>query len=284
MPGSNDDRLSGNDPRLRLAGKVAIVSGAGNFGDEDLPGVGAAIAIAFAREGARVCLFDRDATRAERTRQSIERRGGTAIVAIGDVTVAGDCGRTVAETVAAFGVLDILVNNVGLGATPSALTAIDDARWRALIDINLTSAFMLSRAAIPALSGRTSAIVNIVSNAAIRALGTAAYGAGKAGLIALTRDIAVAHGPDGIRANAVSPGAIFAPGAVAAAGIDDSRRRLRRDVSPLGIEGNSWDIANAALFLASDEARFITGQCLAVDGGVSQMGVIAGIDLVDRRR
>ena len=267
----------------RLDGKTALVTGAGNEGDEELPGVGAAIAITFAREGARLCLFDRDAGRASKTLRTIEAEGGQAIMVLGDVTLSTDCDRAVAETVSAFGALDILVNNVGVGAVPSSLTAIDDGRWKALVDLNLSSAFLMSRAAVPAMSGRAAAIINIASNAGIRALGTAAYGAGKAGMIALTREIAVAHGRDGIRANAVSPGAIFTPMAVAAAGLDDSRRRLRRDISPLGIEGDSWDIATAALFLASDDARFITGQCLAVDGGVSQMGVMAAIDLARSR-
>jgi NAD(P)-dependent dehydrogenase (short-subunit alcohol dehydrogenase family) len=269
--------------RDRLKAKVAIVTGGGNQGDDEAPGVGAAIALAFAREGALLCIVDRDQALADRTRRSITTAGGEAIAVIGDVTKAQDCERAVADTLAAFGKLDLLVNNVGAGAVPSSLEAINEARWRGLVDANLTSAFLMSRAALPALAGHASAIVNIASNAGLRALGSAGYGAAKAGLVGLTRDVAIAHGPDGVRVNALSPGAIFTPMAAAAAGIDEARRKLRRDVSPLGIEGDAWDVALAAVFLASDEARFITGQCLAVDGGVGSMAVMAGLDLVRAR-
>lgn len=263
----------------RLAGQAAIVTGAGAPGEE--MGNGRAIALLFAREGARVCVVTRDRANAQRTVAMIEAFGGEAFACAGDVTRAEDCERIVAETLAAFGTLDILVNNVGRGFGGPKLADIDDATWHEIVDVNLTGAFHMCRAAIPALvEGRGKAIVNISSTAGQRAHGSLGYGPAKAALDAFTREIATVYGRQGIRANIVSPGHLHTPHVANNPQLAPLREK-RRKVGPLGIEGDAWDVAAATLFLASPEARLITGVLLPVDAGVSQIAGMTGHNLIE---
>ena len=263
--------------RGRLTGKTAIVTGAGSQGAGI--GTGKAIAIAFALEGARVCLVDREPERAQETLREIETGSGEAFIATADVTNSADCAATVAATLQRYGRLDILVNNVGIGVGGGRVEQLDEATWSRVIDVNLTSAILMCKHAIPALIATRGSIVNIASVAALRSHGGGvAYSASKAGLIAATRDLAVMYGREGVRANVVAPGHIFTP--LVEGMLDHQAREVRRKVAPLGIEGDAWDVAAAALFLASDEARFITATCLPVDGGVVEVAALTAYGLI----
>lgn len=253
----------------RLEGKVAIVTGGGAKGDGF--GTGRAMAVLFAGEGARVCVVDRDEAAMARTLGYVEHVGGEAIAVAGDVTDEADCARVVQEAKRTFGKVDILVNNVGVASRSCGADALDMGEWQRVLDINLTSAVLMARAAVPALrNSGGGAIVNIVSIAGMLAYGGLAYGASKAALIQLTRDLALVHGGDGLRVNAIAPGHIYTP--LVEGLLPPDMREDRRRAGPLGLEGDAWDVASAALFLASDEARFITGTCLPVDGGVTTVG------------
>lgn len=263
----------------RLAGKVAIVTGAG-AGEEGI-GIGSAIALLFAREGAAVAILDRDEARARFTCAILEGEGAQAIAIDGDVTDGAYCRAAVAAAVARFGAIDILVNNVGGAGGVGQLGALDEDGWRRSFDLNLASALLMSDAVAPSMLGAgRGAIVNIASLAGLRASGSLGYGPSKAALIALTREIATIHGGDGIRANAIAPGHMFTPFATAMVGAE--AREARRKIAPAAIEGDAWDVASAALFLASDEARFITGACLPVDGGVSAVSPMMAQRLLKR--
>lgn len=255
-------------PRLR--GRSAIVTGAGTQGEG--VGTGRAIAMLLAGEGAHVALVDRDMDSVEETRRRIVEAGGQAFTLTGDVTVNADCRDFVEQTVARTGRLDILINNVGI-SQPVALDEADESGWTQVIDANLKSAMLMIRHAVPAMkAGGGGSIVNISSIAGIRAHGSVAYGPSKAAMAALAREIAVLHGRDGIRANTVAPGHIMTPHAMHV--LPGDMRALRRAIGPLGVEGDAWDIARAVAFLASDDARFITGVLLPVDGGVTEIGPI----------
>lgn len=259
----------------RLAGKVAIVTGAGAEGEE--VGIGRAIAVVMAGEGASLCCVDIDPARAEAT---AARLAGDAFALAGDVTDSADCARFVAQTVARFGRLDILVNNVGV-STPVRLDSVDEAQWRRILDLNLTSAMLMSKFAVPAMiAGGGGAIVNITSIAGMRAHGGLAYGPSKAAMAQLAREITVGHGRDGIRANSIAPGHVMTPHVAQL--LPPGMREERSKVGPLGIEGDAWDVALATAFLASDDARFIAGIELPVDGGVTQIGPMTGHGFIAR--
>jgi len=256
----------------RLAGRVAIVTGAGTEGDG--VGIGRAIAVVLAGEGAHVCCVDLDQARADDTAARLAAMGADAIALAGDVTKAADCARFVATTIERFGRLDILVNNVGI-STPVRLDTADEELWHRILDVNLTSAMLMSKFSVPRMiAGGGGAIVNISSIAGLRAHGGLAYGPSKAAMAQLAREITVLHGRDGIRANTVAPGHLMTPHAMHVLPAD--AREARRKVGPLGIEGDAWDVARAVAFLASDDARFIAGVHLAVDGGVTEIGPLTG--------
>ena len=264
----------------RLAGQIAIVTGAGAPGDE--MSNGRAIARLFAREGAKVAAVTRNPENAERTRQMIADEGGTAIACAGDVTRPEDCARIVDSVLKAFGTLDILVNNVGLGFGAPTLAEFSDELWKQVMDVNLTGTFNMCRAAVPALlQGDGKSIVNISSTAGQRTHGTAGYGPAKAAVDAFTREIATIYGRQGLRANIVSPGHLYTPH-VANNPVLTPMREKRRKVAPLGLEGDAWDVASTVLFLASKEARLITGVLIPVDAGVSQIAALTGHDLIER--
>jgi len=250
----------------RLAGKVAIVTGAGSRAEGI--GNGRATAVLFAREGARVLLVDQNRAAAEATRGLIAAEGGETAVFAADVTRSDDCRAMVEDAVGRWGRLDILDNNVGIGGRASVVE-VEEPAWDHLMRVNVTSMMLTSKHAIPAMArGGGGAIINISSISALRPRGLTPYSVSKGAVIALTRAMAVDHAPQGIRVNCIAPGPVYTP-MVYADGMTAELRERRRRASPLGIEGTGWDIGHAALFLASDEARYITGVVLPVDGGVT---------------
>jgi len=250
---------------------VAIVTGGGSSG----PGLGngKATCLRFAAEGARVLVVDRVPEAAAETVATITAEGGEALAVAADVTRAGDCATIVRSAVERFGKLDIVVNNVGIGGRAASVVDADEADWDRVMAVNVKGTMLVAKHAIPAMAtGGGGAIVNISSVAALRANERAAYSASKGAVISLTMVMAAQHARQGIRVNCVAPGQVWTPMVQAEASDDDARtalRERRRRGSLLKTEGTAWDIANAVLFLASDESRWITGQTLVVDGGMS---------------
>jgi NAD(P)-dependent dehydrogenase (short-subunit alcohol dehydrogenase family) len=254
----------------RLDGKVAIVTGGGALGEGI--GNGRAASILLARAGARVLVVDRELALARQTVKMITAEGGEAVAFAADVSDEGECRAMVAAALGQFGRLDFLDNNVGI-ASKGSVVAEDPQHWRRVMQVNVDSMFLASRHAIPAMieTAGGGAIVNVASIAALRPRGMTAYSVSKGAVIALTRAMAVDHGPDGIRVNCVAPGPVYTP-MVAAAGMSEAARDRRRKASVLGIEGSGWDVGYAVRFLLSNQARFITGQTLVVDGGATLVG------------
>ncbi|HEY0420714.1 MAG TPA: SDR family oxidoreductase, partial [Acetobacteraceae bacterium] len=230
---------------------------------------GRAACILLARSGARVLVVDRDPALARRTVDMIEAEGNAAAAACYDVTDGEQCRAMVADAVSRWGRLDLLDNNVGIGSCGSVLE-VEEAEWRRVMQVNLDSMYLASRAAIPAMR-QGGAIVNVSSISALRPRGLTAYTVSKGAVIALTRAMAVDHGPAGIRVNCVAPGPVYTP-MVYERGMTDAARETRRRASVLGMEGSGWDVGQAVRFLLSDQARFITGQTLVVDGGATLVG------------
>lgn len=256
----------------RLAGKVALVTGASR-------GLGRAIVERFAEEGAAVAavaLRNRDLL--DTVVAGVVAAGGRAVALIGDVGEPADARRLVAETVGAFGRLDVLVNNAGIDVTSFRAThEFEDADWDAILRTNLTGPFLMTKYAVPELlkAGRA-AIVNIASVCGVQAWqGDAPYNASKAGLIMLTQTAALDYARQGIRCNAICPAVIgtdmtwnFIKEA------EDPKAMEERFLSlhPMHVLGRPVDVANAAVYLASDEAAFVTGAALTVDGGMTAHG------------
>ena len=263
--------------RRRLEGKVAIVTGAGSSG----PGVGTgkAISILFAREGCSVLLVDNDETRAGETLASIEAEGGRASVFAGDVTGSAACRAMVDAAAERYGGLDVLVNNVGITVKGNVVT-VDEDDWQRVIDVNLKSMVLTSKHAVPRMiEGGGGAIVNMSSFLGLRsgsAFESVPYSVSKGGILSLTTTMAVEHGRDNVRVNAIVPGYLYTP--MGAGALTEKQRDLRRRAAPLGTEGGAWDVAWAAVFLASDEARWITGAALPVDAGLLAAGPLAMLD------
>ena len=259
---------------MRLTGKAAIVVGAGQTPGDTI-GNGRATAIMFALEGARVLLVDRDLGSAEETRAMIEKEGGTAVAYEADVTDEEACRSMAAACVEAFGRIDVLHNNVGIGAGDAGVIRLELDAWRRILDVNLTSMFLTCKHVLPVMrEQRSGSIINISSLAAIASTGMAAYKVSKAGVNALTQQIAMGNARYGIRCNAILPGLMNTPMAIEgiAAATGASKEQLieaRNAMVPLGGMGTAWDVAKAATFLASDDASFITGVLLPVDGGQS---------------
>jgi NAD(P)-dependent dehydrogenase (short-subunit alcohol dehydrogenase family) len=262
-------RLSG-----RLAGKIAVVVGAGQTPGATV-GNGRATAIRFAEEGAKVLLVDRDAGSATETLALIEARGGEGSVWQADVTREDDCRGLVRACVERYGRIDVLHNNVGIGSGDTSATRMTEAVWERIFATNLKSVMFICKHALPIMREQGGgAITNVSSVAAVCAVGLVAYKTSKAALNAYTHALATGNARYGIRANVIMPGLMNTPMAIegyVAMGRDrESVIRARDAQVPLrGGMGDAWDVANAALFLASDEARFITGVALPVDGGQS---------------
>lgn len=259
---------------LRLDGKVAIVTGCGSFAPGW--GNGKAMAVLLARQGATVLGADVDGDAAEATRAIVAGEGHMLHTAVCDVTDAAQVDALVADCVGRFGRLDILVNNVGR-SEPGNPETMDEAVWRQQLDLNLTSAFLTSKAALPVMARQgAGAIVNVSSIAGMRWVGKdqVAYAAAKAGLVQFTRVTAVSYAAKGVRLNCVVPGLMMTPIVQRLAdkynrGDFEGMVAKRNAQVPMGRMGDAWDVAHAALFLASDEARYITGTELVVDGGIT---------------
>jgi NAD(P)-dependent dehydrogenase (short-subunit alcohol dehydrogenase family) len=258
----------------RVKGKVAIITGAGSIGAGI--GIGKATAILLAREGARVMLVDLNPEAAEETRRLIDGENGDSIVFQADVSKAGDCRSMVAKCIQTYGRVDILDNNVALGAHGGPVETSEE-EWDRVMDVNLKSMFLTCKYVLPYMEKQSSgSIINVASVVAIRAepKPMLAYAVSKAGVLALTREIAVQYAPKGIRVNAVLPGLMKTPRIAryytdAWGGNIDEMWKKRDAMSPTGKQGEPWDIAYAVLFLASDEANYITGTNLIVDGGIT---------------
>ena len=252
----------------RLKDKVAIVTGAGTRGE--IAGTGQAASILMAREGAKILLCDIDIDRAEETLNVIEKEGGTGKIFIGDVTSEKDCEAMINESIKQFGKLDILFNNVG-GPGAGMVTEIDEEDWHRSIDLNIKSAVMGSKYAIPAMekSGGGS-IINVSSIDGTQAGSTrnVPYSISKAAISHLSRIMAVHHGRQNIRVNCVAPGHVYGAFPNRFKKMDEDWRDLRKKAGPLGTEGTAWDVGWAVVYLASDEAKWVTGVVLPVDAGV----------------
>lgn len=249
----------------RLENKIAIVAGAGSRGD--VLGNGQAAAILFAQEGAEVLLVDASEERVRRTLDAIKADGGSATTFIGDVTNPADCEAMVETAMSRCGRLDILHNNVGIGGAGNVVEA-DPDEWDRVMRVNIKSMMLASKYAVPRMAETGGgAIINISSISAIRPRGLTAYTVSKGGVMALTWGMAIDHAEDGVRVNCILPGPVYS--SMVAPNMSAERREIRRSSSPLGTEGTPWDIAWAAVYLASDEARWVTGVCIPVDGGVT---------------
>jgi NAD(P)-dependent dehydrogenase (short-subunit alcohol dehydrogenase family) len=260
---------------MRLSNKVAIVVGAGQTPGDTI-GNGRATAILFAREGARVALVDNRRESALETEALIKAEGGECFTVQADVTSEEDCKTFVRTTVETYGRVDILHNNVGIGRGDDGILSLSGESWDKIMNVNLKGMFLSSRSVLPLMrEQRSGSIINISSLAAICSTDIVAYKTSKAGVNALTHQIALENAKYNIRANVIMPGLMNTPMAIE--GISRSRGipkeeliRKREASVPLGQKmGTAWDVAFAALFLASDEAKFITGVVLPVDGGQS---------------
>jgi NAD(P)-dependent dehydrogenase (short-subunit alcohol dehydrogenase family) len=259
--------MQGPEDDAGLAGKVALISGGGAAGDGI--GNGRAAAILLARAGAKVLVADRDLKLAERTVEMIAAEGGMAAAHGGDVTSENDCRALVEAALDRWGRLDFLDNNVGIGSRGSVVDETPE-QYRRVMQVNVETMFLLSKHAIPAMikTAKGGAIVNISSISALRPRGLTSYTTSKAAIIGLTRAMAVDHGRDNIRVNCICPGPIYTP-MVYARGMSEQARTQRAKASVLRVEGTGWDVGHAVKFLLGNFARYITGQVLVVDGGVT---------------
>jgi NAD(P)-dependent dehydrogenase (short-subunit alcohol dehydrogenase family) len=259
----------------RLAGKVAIVVGAGQTPGDTI-GNGRATALLFAREGARVVAVDRRRDSAEETVAMIHAEGGEAVAIGADATREADCAAFVADCVERYGRIDVLHNNVGIGGGDAGPAHVREEAWDRILSVNLKSVVFPCKHALPVMrEQKAGAITNVSSIAAICVTPAVAYKTSKAGINAYTQTLALGNAKYGVRANVIMPGLMETPMAIE--GISGERGiskealiAQRHAAVPLGGRmGTAWDVAWAAVFLASDEARFITGVMLPVDGGQS---------------
>ena len=254
----------------RLQEKVAIITGAGSSG----PGVGngKAAALLFAREGAKVLLVDSVIERAEETLEMVKQEGGEASVFEANVTNDDDCRRMVEAAMDRYGRLDILDNNVGISKRGTVLE-ISEEDWDHVMAVNVKSIVLCSKHAIPhMIENGGGVIINISSIAGLRAHSSTPYTTSKAAVIGLTMSMAADHGPDGIRVNCIAPGLVYSP--MVAPRMDEDLREIRKNAAPLRTEGDSWDIGYAALYLASDEARWVSGITIPVDAGLTAVSPV----------
>jgi NAD(P)-dependent dehydrogenase (short-subunit alcohol dehydrogenase family) len=251
----------------RLAGKVAIVTGAGSRGEG--MGNGKAAAILFAREGASVVCVDQVVSRAEETVATIFAEGGVASVFECDVSRRADCQRLAAAAIERYGRVDILQNNVGI-PSDQRLEEITEEAWDHVMAVNVRSMVLAAQAVVPHMdSNGGGAIINISSIAGLRAYParSTAYTTSKAAVVGLTMALAGQLGGQHIRVNCIAPGQVYTP--LVAERLDAEGRQRRATSGLIKDEGSAWDIGWAAVYLASDEARWVTGQVLTVDAGIT---------------
>jgi NAD(P)-dependent dehydrogenase (short-subunit alcohol dehydrogenase family) len=251
-----------------LDGKVAIVTGAAN-------GIGRAIAERYGAEGALVVVNDIGMEGAERVAQAIQAAGGTALAVAADVSDAAQVDALFEATLARFGTIDVLLNNAGLTNTERHFLDADADWWNRIIAVNLSSMFLCGQRAAQIMARKGSgAIINMSSGGATRAhRGNAAYDAAKGGVEALTRAMALDLGPYGVRVNGLVPGSIDSKG------MAPEIKRARGETMPLGRVGEAAELAGPAVFLASDDARYISGHMLVVDGGLLAQQRSAQVDI-----
>ena len=257
----------------RMDGKVVLVFGAGSVGEGW--GNGKAAAVAYAREGGKLVCVDIEEASAAATVRVIEDEGGEGLALAADVTKADDIARVVSATLERFGRIDVLHNNVGINL-PGGATEATEESWRRVMDVNVTSVFLTCKAVIPVMERQGGgAIVNISSAASIRWTGYpyVSYYASKAAVNHFTRAVAVEFAAKGIRANCILPGVMDTPHVQKQIGgyhsSPEEMARKRAAIVPMKRQGDGWDIAWASVFLASDEAKYITGVELPVDGGLT---------------
>ncbi len=259
----------------RLKQKIALIIGAGQQPGQTL-GNGRATAERFAQEGAILFLVDINADWLNETVQAIRAAGGQVESLVADITKESECSKIVAECFKKYGRIDILHNNVGLSKGDKKTPELDVSSWEYIMDRNLKGMFMMCKHTLPIMiEQKSGCIINISSTASMAARPTITYKTSKAGVNALTQHIAIENAPFGIRANAVLPGLMDTPMAInrraEERGVSpDLIRQERNALVPLKRMGSAWDVANAAVFLASDEAAYITGVLLPVDGGLLQ--------------
>lgn len=260
-----------------LKGKVVLITGLGQA-DDKVWGIGAAIATLFARQGASVFGGNRSLAAAERARQRIKDDGGVCDVVESDVTDSKSVKALVDQCMAKHGRIDILVNNVG-GSQPGDPASMSEEVWDEQMDINLKSIYLTCHYVLPIMEKQASggAVVNVASIAGLRYIGKpqVAYSAAKAAIMQFTKTTAVIYADKKVRLNTVVPGLIFTPYTRGLAeryapGGDQAAYMKNRDAQvPMKRMGDAWDVAKAALFLASDDASYITGQKIVVDGGMT---------------
>jgi NAD(P)-dependent dehydrogenase (short-subunit alcohol dehydrogenase family) len=251
----------------KLAGKTVVVTGAGSSG----PGIGngRATAIVMGLHGARVALLDREHAAAAETQELLTAEGGVSVVVVCDVSEPRSCAEAVAAAVGRFGGIDVLVNNVGVLGPPGTAVEVDPDEWDLGMRVNVKSMMLMAKHCIPHMvEAGGGSIVNVSSIAGLQGgHPDLLYPTSKGAIVQMTRAMAAHHGAAGIRVNCIAPGLVYTP--MVAGGLDEAAREARRLQSPLGVEGTAWDVATTALFLASDESRWITGAVLPVDGGAS---------------
>jgi NAD(P)-dependent dehydrogenase (short-subunit alcohol dehydrogenase family) len=250
----------------KLAQKVALVTGAGS-------GIGEAIATRFAAEGARVAVADFDPEGGERTVRTVRDAGGDAFFLPVDVSRAADAERMVRETVGRYGRLDVLCNNAGIGVA-AVCHETSEADWDRTMAVDLKGVFLGCKYAIPQMLAQGGGVICNTSSVAgqVGVLNRAAYCAAKAGVLGLTKSIAVDYAERGIRCNALLPGTVDSPwiGKILAQQADPvAQRRLMESRQPVGRMGRPEEIAAAALYLCADDAAFVTGSGLVIDGGLT---------------
>jgi NAD(P)-dependent dehydrogenase (short-subunit alcohol dehydrogenase family) len=259
----------------RLKDEIAIVIGAGQQSGDTI-GNGRAISILFAREGAKVMLVDKNIDSAQETQLMIEKEGKESFTFKANITREDDCRQVAKKCVDVYGRIDILVNNVGIGEGDRSVVNLSEEIWDKIFNVNLKGMFFMSKYVLPIMENQGSgSIINISSIASICATPLVAYKISKSGVNSLTHQLAMKYAKKGIRINAIMPGYLNTPMAIE--GISKARKiskeeliKERNTMVPLkGGMGDAWDTAYAALFLASDEAKFITSVLLPVDGGQS---------------
>ncbi|WP_072390235.1 SDR family oxidoreductase [Hyphomicrobium sp. CS1BSMeth3] len=253
-------------PEMGLKDKVAIVTGAGSRA----PGIGngRAAAILLAREGCKVALLDATKELGDATKEMIDAEGGTSMVVVGNVADQTSCAAAVKSVVDAWGRVDVLVNNVGIGGPMGNAVDTNAEAWDMAMRINVTSMMLMAKYAIPEMRKQGGgSIINISSIDGLKGGNPSLfYSASKGAVVNMTRSMAAHHGPEGIRVNCIAPGYVYTP-MVFSGGMTPELRDARRKNTLLQTEGTGWDIGSGVVYLASEQARWVSGIILSIDAG-----------------